>query len=62
MTDEEIIAAARIETEKVRNWKERPPKNGLKRQRYVLLELEFAERLITLSEIAVKAASAVRKP
>ena len=62
MTDAEIIAAARTETEKVRNWKEPRRKSERGQPRYVLLDLEAAERLIALAEVAVKAASAVRKP
>jgi hypothetical protein len=61
MTDTEMIAASRIETEKVRNWRERP-RTAAAKPRYVLLELEAAERLIALAEIAVKAASSVHEP
>ena len=49
MTDTEVIAFARVEIDKVRNWRD-PHKKKRKRAEYVLLELDVAERLLTLAE------------
>ena len=44
MNDAEVIASAKAETDKVRKWP------GRRAKRYVLLELEVAERLVALAE------------
>jgi hypothetical protein len=52
MTDAEVIAFARVEIDKVRSWRD-PHRRRISRTEYVLLELDVAERLLTLAEAHV---------
>jgi len=50
MTDKEIIAAASVEIDKVRKWRE-SRRGKPNRVEYVLLPLSVAERLLTLAAV-----------